>query len=218
MKINRNRNQKQKSKTETEIKVLGCTQLQKEQWYSMDYYTRSSLAYNFTLFEEEDDSSRVRARAKKTTDDADGSITQEQETRASRKEKKEADLKRRRTRRSKIIRISLGVLFGFAIAFIVASIIHGQVQLTELNQEIANAKAQLAEQQSIYTQLEMKVDSSISTTVVEDYARNNLKMNKAANSQKEFVDLSEGDKAEVSLSADKNIFESIAEAFTSLWS
>ncbi len=190
----------------------------KEQWYSMDYYTRSSLAYNFTLFEEEDDSSRVRARAKKTTDDADGSITQEQETRASRKEKKEADLKRRRTRRSKIIRISLGVLFGFAIAFIVASIIHGQVQLTELNQEIANAKAQLAEQQSIYTQLEMKVDSSISTTVVEDYARNNLKMNKAANSQKEFVDLSEGDKAEVSLSADKNIFESIAEAFTSLWS
>ncbi|WP_407385695.1 hypothetical protein [Ruminococcus sp.] len=184
----------------------------------MDYYTRSSLAYNFTLFEEEDDSSRVRARAKKTTDDADGSTTQEQETRASRKEKKEADLKRRRTRRSKIIRISLGVLFGFAIAFIVASIIHGQVQLTELNQEIANAKAQLAEQQSIYTQLEMKVDSSISTTVVEDYARNNLKMNKAANSQKEFVDLSEGDKAEVSLSADKNIFESIAEAFTSLWS
>lgn len=193
--------------------------LQKEQWYSMDYYTRSNLAYNFALFEEEDDlsSSRIRARAKKTAD-ADGSETQNNDTRASRKAEKEAKKQRSRKRRSNIIRISLGVLFGFAIAFIVASIIHGQVQLTELNQEIANAKAQLAEQQSIYTQLEMKVDSSISTTVVEDYARNKLKMNKAANSQKEFVDLSEGDKAEVSLSEDKNIFESIAEAFSSLWS
>ena len=186
----------------------------------MDYYTRSSLAYNFTLFEEEDDnsSSRMRARSKKNNADAEGSETEKNETRASRKEKKEEEKKRARKRRSNIIRISLGVLFGFAVAFIVASIIHGQVQLTELNQEIANAKAQLAEQQSIYTQLEMKVDSSISTTVVEDYARNNLKMNKAANSQKEFVDLSEGDKAEVSLSEDKNIFESIAEAFSSLWS
>ena len=100
----------------------------------------------------------------------------------------------------------------------VVSIIHGQVQLTELNQEIADAKAQLAEQQSVYTQLEMKVDSSISTTVVEDYAKNNLNMNKATNSQKEFVNLSDSDKAEVTLSADKNIFETIAEAISSLWS
>ena len=109
--------------------------LQKEQWYSMDYYTRSNLAYNFALFEEEDDlsSSRIRARAKKTAD-ADGSETQNNDTRASRKAEKEAKKQRSRKRRSNIIRISLGVLFGFAIAFIVASIIHGQVQLTELNQ------------------------------------------------------------------------------------
>ena len=110
------------------------------------------------------------------------------------------------------------MVFGIAIAFVVVSIIHGQVQLTELNQEIADAKAMLAEQQSVYTQLEMKVDSSISTTVVEDYAKSKLNMSKAANSQKEYVNLSDGDKAEVSLSPDKNIFESIAEAISSLWS
>lgn len=186
----------------------------------MDYYTRSNLAHNFALFEEEDDrpSARMRARAKDKAEKADGSVGGGREARASEKEKRSAKAKESRRRRSNIIRIALGVLFGIAIVFIVVSIIHGQVQLTELNQEIANAKAQLAEQQSIYTQLEMKVDSSISTTVVEEYAQNKLKMNKATNSQKEFVDLSDGDKAEVSLSADKNIFESIAEAFSSLWS
>ena len=64
----------------------------------------------------------------------------------------------------------------------------------------------------------MKVDSSISTAVVEEYARDNLNMNKAANSQKEFINLSEGDKAEVTMTSEKNIFEAIAEAFASLWS
>lgn len=184
------------------------------------YYNRSNLAHNFALFEEEEDytSARLGGRAKDKPENAGGSASDKRAERAAQKEKKAAEAKRNRKRRSSIARISLGVLFGIAVVFIVVSIIHGQVQLTELNQEIANAKAELAEQQSIYTQLEMKVDSSISTTVVEDYARNKLKMNKASNSQKEFVDLSDGDKAEVSMSADKNIFETIAEALSSLWS
>ena len=132
--------------------------------------------------------------------------------------KSKSSVKRIRRRKSNFARIAMGVVFGVAVAFIVASIIHGQVQLTELNQQIADAKEQLAEQQSIYTQLEMKVDSSISTTLVEEYAENELNMSKAANAQKEFVNLSEGDKAEVSLTEEKNIFTSIAQAFASLWS
>jgi hypothetical protein len=43
-------------------------------------------------------------------------------------------------------------------------------------------------------------------------------MSKATNSQKEFIQLSDSDKAEVTLSKDKNIFETIAEAVSSLWS
>ena len=35
---------------------------------------------------------------------------------------------------------------------------------------------------------------------------------------KEFITLSEGDKAEVTLSPNKNIFERIADAIASLWS
>lgn len=186
----------------------------------MAYYSRSSLAYDFTLFEEDYDNYRTSARA---SDKADASEETREEATENRREgrgrtRSGSNTKRARKRRSHIGRIALTVVFGIALVFVVVSIIHGQVQLTELNQEIADAKAQLAEQQSIYTQLEMKVDSSISTTVVEDYAKNDLNMTKATNQQKEFVNLSDGDKADVTMSPDKNIFESIAEAFTSLWS
>ena len=182
----------------------------------MAYYSRSNLAYDFTLFEEpRSGGASARAkRAKEKPADKGGSQLNTDEP----SEKAGGSAKRIRRRRTNFARIALGVLFGLAVVFIVVSIIHGQVQLTELNQEIVNAKAELAEQQSLYTQLEMKVDSSISTSAVEQYAKDKLKMNKAANSQKEFVNLSDGDKAEVSLSSDKNIFESIAEAFASLWS
>ena len=190
----------------------------------MNYYSRSSLAYDFTLFEE--DEARLKARRKKAEDaaaESDDSLQQNnvaddvQERRERRERRKDAAAKASR-RKSKVGRIALAVIFGIAFAFIVVSIIHGQVQLTELNQQIVNAKAELAEQQSVHTQLQMKVDSSISTAVVEEYARDKLNMSKAANSQKEFVNLSEGDKAEVTMSKDKNIFEAIADAFASLWS
>ena len=188
---------------------------------SMAYYSHSNLAYDFTLFEEDyrsrGRSAHMSGQSKDESVDPDDIQLNNDEERTSGR-RAEKNIKRVKRRKSNFLRIALGVVFGIAIAFVVVSIIHGQVQLTELNQEIADAKAMLAEQQSVYTQLEMKVDSSISTTVVEDYAKSKLNMNKAANSQKEYVNLSDGDKAEVSLSPDKNIFESIAEAISSLWS
>jgi len=184
----------------------------------MTYYSRSSSAYDITLFEDPD----MYASGDEAEDIAkDGAADVESGT-TEKKRKRRRDTKKRKNSskrsRGSALRITLAVIFGIAFAFIVVSIIHGQVQLTELNQEIANAKQELAEQQSVYTQLQMKVDSSISTAVVEEYAQDKLNMNKAANSQKEFINLSEGDKAEVTMTSDKNIFEAIAEAFASLWS
>jgi cell division protein FtsL len=186
----------------------------------MAYYSNHNLAYDFRLFEEEE---VVRPYARKAK--GDGSVTetaQKQNNDAAdaspKKEAKKGRTVREKRRRNRFGRIAIGILAGLAIVLVVVSIIHGQVQLTELNQEIINARAELSEKQSIYTQLEMKVDSSISTSAVEQYAKENLSMNKAANSQKEFISLSEGDKAEVTLEEDKNIFERIAEAIASLWS
>jgi cell division protein FtsL len=184
----------------------------------MAYYSHNhNLAYDFTLFEEPYEGQTVaRVRKKKSegaaASEAAASENQENTLTPGKKRAKSS------RRRKNIGRIALGVVIGVAVMAMIASIIHGQVQLTELNQEIIDARAELAEKQSIYTQLEMKVDSSVSTTVVEQYAKEQLSMNKANNSQKEFVSLSDGDKAEVTMSEDKNIFERIGDAFSSLWS
>ncbi len=184
----------------------------------MAYYSHNhNLAYDFTLFEEPyDNRNTARLRKNKSEDAAvseGGAGSNQSITRTTIKKRNKTSRRKRN-----IGRIAFGVILGIAVMAMIASIIHGQVQLTELNQEIIDARADLAEKQSVYTQLEMKVDSSVSTTVVEQYAKEHLSMNKANNSQKEFVSLSDGDKAEVTMSEDKNIFERIGDAFASLWS
>ena len=188
----------------------------------MAYYSNHNLAYDFTLFEEQRraPAAAMRGRAK-AEDKPVGTGSKEKVNKASAPETssgRKPRIKRLRRRKSNFIRIAAGVAFGLVAVFMIASIIHGQVQLTEMNQELADARAELSEKQSIYTELEMKVEAAISNSAVEQYAQENLHMTKASNSQKEFISLSEGDKAEVVLSEDKNIFERIIDAISSLWS
>ena len=188
----------------------------------MAYYSNHNLAYDFTLFEEQRraPAAAMRGRAK-AEDKPVGTGSKEKVNKASASETasgRKPRIKRLRRRKSNFIRIAAGVAFGLVAVFMIASIIHGQVQLTEMNQELADARAELSEKQSIYTELEMKVEAAISNSAVEQYAQENLHMTKASNSQKEFISLSEGDKAEVVLSEDKNIFERIIDAISSLWS
>ena len=182
----------------------------------MAYYANHNLAYDFSLFEER--KAVVAESGAKKEQKPEKAEARPKENKPVRKAEPKKRVKRVRRRKSKYSRIALSVIAGLAIAVVVVSIIHAQVQLTELNQEIADARADLAEKQSVYTQLEMKVDTVISPSAVEQYAQETLNMSKASNSQKEFVTLSKGDKAEVIMSADKNIFERIAEFISSIWS
>ena len=180
-------------------------------------YTYRNLAYDLRLFEETEqksakDAEREGDKGQELTEKNDATV------REKRQSKKSKSVKKSKKKKSGVARIVIAAILGVAVLVTVVSIIHGQVQLTELNQQIVNARDDLSEKQSLYTQLEMKVDSGVSTAVVEQYARDNLSMSKASNSQKEFINLSEGDKAEVSLDSHKNVFELIAEAISSLWS
>ena len=98
-----------------------------------------------------------------------------------------------------------------------SAIVHGQAQLTELNQQISNSKTELTELQSYYTQIEMKVENKLGPSVVEEYAKNDLGMKKTESYQKEFISLSDGDKAEILAEKDKSIFESIIEGLKEIW-
>ncbi|MDO5123591.1 MAG: septum formation initiator family protein [Eubacteriales bacterium] len=115
-----------------------------------------------------------------------------------------------------------GLVFGFVMAAVVAVavglIISGQVRLAELNQEIVSAETKLAHTQSVQTQMQAKIESTLSADAVEKCAKEKLNMVKATNSQKEYISLSQGDKAQVFSDGNATVFEAIGETVSSLWS
>lgn len=172
-------------------------------------FEERNAAYDMSLFEEaenidayEEHKKEVHSRKKKNNV---LSIPEEQ-------------LNKIRRHRHNPAKLATGFMVGLVVTGVVAMIVHGQVQLTELNQKISNAQSNLSDQQSLYTQLQMKVESKLSPAVVEAYAANELGMSRADSYQKEYISLSKGDKAEVSESDGGNLFESIANAIAGLWS
>ncbi len=103
--------------------------------------------------------------------------------------------------------------FFVALIFTVGTVgmlIYGQVQMTELTEKINTANKSLAESESIYTQLQMKSAAELSLDSVEDYAKNQLGMQKIEKNQVEYIGVSGGDQGQVLNGAeDENIFTAI---------
>lgn len=114
--------------------------------------------------------------------------------------------------------IAVGVVLAVIVVAIVGVIIHGNAQVAELNEQIASAQVDLDHAKSEYIQMSAKVESSLSTAAVEEYARTQLGMTKATNQQKEYISLSQGDKAVVYSDKNANVFTEIGDFFESLWS
>lgn len=180
-------------------------------------YDNRNEAYDLSLFDESANASSAAA------------LPQRKEQQEQKRRKKlhngskivtlpEEELQKIRRRKHNPLKLTLGSLGGAAVAVVIGIIIVGQVQLTELNQQIINAKTTLANTQSVYTQNQMKVESKLSTTEIEKYAEGVLGMSKASNTQKEFVTLSGGDKAEVSAKKNENIFTQFIDSLKNLWS
>ena len=68
-----------------------------------------------------------------------------------------------RRRKHNPFNVILGSLVGAVVTLVVAFIIIGQVQLTELNLEISETRTKLSDQQSLSTQLNMAITSNLST-------------------------------------------------------
>lgn len=130
--------------------------------------------------------------------------------------KKKIEQAKRRKRNP--LKLTVSFLFSAVVVAVVGMIIYSQVQLTELNQKISEAQETLENSQSEYTQMQMNVDAKYTTSIIEEYAQDKLGMTKANNSQKEFVDLSSGDKAKVVEKEDKSIFDTIVDWISSIWS
>lgn len=134
------------------------------------------------------------------------------------KQEIEAEAKAEQHRRNKIYGVIKGLSCGAVVAIMLGCVIVKQAQLTELNQQITNANKTLEEQKSLYIQTQMKVEAKYSSDIVEESAQSELGMSRADSYQKEYISLSEGDKAEISETGGTNIFETIANAIADLWS
>lgn len=168
-------------------------------------FRQRDAAYDISLFESSPAVSKPGKERHRHRDDNVVSIPEEK-------------LEKVRRHKYSPFKLATGFVTGLLITAVVAAIIQGQVQLTELNSKISTAETQLAQQQSAYTQIKMRVEGNLSPADVEEYAKQQLGMVKADSYQKDYISLSQGDKAEVAQPESGNVFESIANAFAGLWS
>lgn len=182
-------------------------------------YENRNAAYDLSLFDDDIAYSNGSAAPKKTEQEVHKKQTKRKTGGAGKVVSlPQSEIDKIRRRRHNPIKLLLGSLSGLTVATVIGFIIVGQVQLTELNQQITNAKTMLADSQSIYTQNQMKVEAELSNAEIEQYAENVLGMTKASNAQKEFVTLSGGDKAEVSAKESDNLFTQFIDSIKNLWS
>lgn len=105
-------------------------------------------------------------------------------------------------------------IVSIVIVSVLSFMIYSQIQLNELTDKINTTSKELAESQSVYTQLKMKAESEVSLKAVEEFARNELFMFEVGPSQYNYISLSNGkDKSEIKNIANDSIFDKIKKCF-----
>ncbi len=174
------------------------------------------LAYDLTLFEAP--SARRKVSGKKPVNDMhDNKKTSvnEPDTDINSKDTDQREDKKE-TKKHPFRVIGYGIM-GLCAAVAILAMLSGQAKLTELNQKISTANSLLNEKESIYVQNEMRLETELSPETVEYYAGKVLGMTKVDNTKKEFIKLSEGDKAVIAEHNKTTFGEQLFEQFTSLW-
>ena len=164
-------------------------------------FEEKNTAYDFSLFEASPAPSRQAGK-----DDNIVTFTEEQ-------------LEKNRRIKYKPIKVLTGIFFSALVLAIVGVMVYSQVQLTELTAQINSQTKVLSESRSLNTQLSMKLESSMSLRVVEDYAKTELGMRAVQSDQIEYISLSEGDKAQTGASEQQEgLLDRISEAISGLLS
>lgn len=141
--------------------------------------SNQSSAYDFALFEPKGNAVPERVPQKKSN---------------------VIELPEKRLHRSHAVRtrrLLPSFLAFLIIAGITGTYVNGQLQLSELANEMGTARKTLQEQQNQYAQMKIKSDSSLSMDAVETYATQKLGMQQTAADQVTTVQLTKGDKSEV---------------------
>ena len=118
-------------------------------------YVNQDAAYDLSLFDEE---LNYSAAAPKRQQDEEQSRQgrKKQNRRAKVVTLPEEELNKIRRRRHNPVKLAIGGVSAAIVTFVIGIIIVGQVQLTELNQQIITSEKELADTESIYIQNQMK--------------------------------------------------------------
>lgn len=106
-------------------------------------------------------------------------------------------LEENRRPKRKTFRLAATFCFMAIMTVILGTLVYGQVQLTELTEQLNSATKQMEEQKSLNTQLKVKSDSRMTLQAAEVYAKDKLGMSKITYSQVDCIKLSPGDKGQV---------------------
>lgn len=161
-------------------------------------YNSGNNAYDLSLFEPRDNV-YVRTNAEAGVSRAGGKSTAKRSGSRSRTATPERrkETKQERERRSARTKLARGLAIGIMLVIGVTIFIKGQVQHHELTREIEKASVSLTELEQEYEALKVKFDTKMSDSAVEEYAVNELGMQKRENSQTEYISLNVGSVFEI---------------------
>ena len=115
----------------------------------------------------------------------------------------------RRTAKAGAVLLAFLLLCGVSIS--------QHVKLDEINRQISRDQQTLTETKAQTVSLQMQLNSIVSVDKVEDYAVNTLGMVKLGTGQVEYIDMSEGDKVEVSGDKETKSDKSSTLKFLKFW-
>ncbi len=122
-----------------------------------------------------------------------------------------AKAQRRKRNPAAILGVSLLTLL---IAVILITLVHLNAKLNEMNEEINTQEKVLTDLSNKEAQYQLTIDSKFTDDYVRKYAENKLNMTPVKSAQKQFISLSDGDKAEViEESSSGDVFYHIKKAF-----
>ena len=102
------------------------------------------------------------------------------------------ELQKSRRHRVRPLRAVARIVCVLGICLVLANIVYGQVQLTELNDQIREATAQLEEARSVELQLQYTADRGMSAAELEAYAVSHLGMQKINPGQITYIEMADG--------------------------
>jgi hypothetical protein len=165
----------------------------------MSYLNRSNAAYDFSNF----------------------APVPEPDDQKTKKDQKQPLQKKHRAKKNAVKpgTVVKWAFISFFVMMSVGSIMVGNIKITQLNDQVANAQKALDTAKSNEVSLNAKLEARMSMTKVEDYATNKLGLVKVQSYQIQYVHLTDKDK--VVVSADdpgvtgffKKVFNSVLEYF-----